>query len=102
MPKNPLPPKGPEYSRDREFTAILEEIPSDFRAFGEGLADVQEKVSHIPSVIDRIDRAEGKVTMLEMAVSVKNQDLSILKSDVAIIKSTCATKKDLEKIILTG
>ena len=44
MPKNKAPQPGPEFSKDREFSAILEELRGDFRTFGEGLTGIQEKV----------------------------------------------------------
>ena len=74
------PPIGPEHSRDREFTVILEDIRSQFRVFGEGLTDVQEKVADISERLERVE-----------------QDVTIIKSVITIIP-TLATKKDIEKL----
>ena len=72
-----IPPKGPNYSRDREFTVVLEDLRSQFSVFGEQLTNVVEDVS------------------------VLKQDVATLKFDVSVIKSilpTLATKRDLETL----
>src|SRR3989338_2923531 len=77
MVKKTPPPIGPEHSREREFTAILEDLRSQFRAFGESLTGVHEK-------LEKLETLES--------------DMSLFKSDMAMIKSiipTIATKKDL-------
>lgn len=57
------PSKGkPEFSQEREFKVILEDIQSQFRVFGEGLQDVR----------DRLGRLEVSVTRL-------NEDMSLIK-----------------------
>lgn len=102
MPKKPS--QGPEFSKDREFGVILEGIRSDFRAFGEQLEDVQEKVGQIPKICERLDNLESEVAVTKTAISTISKDLQTVtkdlqtvKTDVATIKSTFATKKDLEE-----
>ena len=81
MPKDKTPKPGSEFSRDREFGAILEEIRSDFRAFGEGLSELQEKVGGLS---ERMEEVEQKLDHVGL--------------EIKAIKSTMATKKDLEKL----
>jgi len=106
MSKKPSKPSGnPEYSPEHRYNVMLEEMSKKFDHFGEGLTDVQEKVSHIPSVIERLDTLDGRVSMLEIAFSSLRRDVSIVKSDVLLlkgdtstIKSTMATKTDIEEL----
>ena len=81
------PPMGPEHSRDREFTVILEEIRSEFRVFGEGLTEVQKQIG---SMSNRLEQ-------LEESVSLMKSILPAIASDIRNIQSTYATKKDLER-----
>ena len=72
MSKNPQPPIGPEYSREREFGAILEDLRSDFRSFGEGLSNLQEQVSAISGKVEQLDQ---KVPTNELLIC---KDLSVV------------------------
>ena len=79
------PPKkdnfGSDYSREREWGVLLEDLQGQFRVFGEGLQTVQ----------DRLERVEDKV-----------EKLDAIESDVSLIKlmlPTLATKKELQKAI---
>ncbi|PIQ87099.1 MAG: hypothetical protein COV74_02100 [Candidatus Omnitrophica bacterium CG11_big_fil_rev_8_21_14_0_20_45_26] len=66
---------------EREFKVILEDIHSQFRAFGEELISVNR----------RLDRMEGDIHELK-------SDVSLLKSDIIVVKmvlKTVATKDDL-------
>lgn len=87
--------KGPEFSGDREFKVILEDIRSQFRAFGEGMDTVQRK----------LDALEG----LPQAVKELQEDVGLLKIDVSQLKTqmafvidkvlpTVATKDDLFRL----
>ncbi|MBI2094808.1 MAG: hypothetical protein HYT89_01395 [Candidatus Omnitrophica bacterium] len=74
MPKDKTPKPGPEYSKEREWRAVLEELQGQFRVFGDGLSDLQDKVGQLQT------------------------DISTLKEDTSLIKTaipTLATKKDL-------
>lgn len=78
MAKSKTPSDFP--APEHRLNVILEELQSQFRTFGEGLTDVQEKVSKIEEII---------------------QDIPPMKEDLKLIKSilpTLATKKDLEKL----
>jgi hypothetical protein len=63
-----------DYSRNREFTAILQDLRSQFQVFGERLGTLCEDVD------------------------ILKEDVATLKFDVSVIKSiipTLATKKEL-------
>ncbi|MBI2095341.1 MAG: hypothetical protein HYT89_04155 [Candidatus Omnitrophica bacterium] len=63
--------------------AILEEIRSNFRTFGEGLSDVQEKTSDIS---DRLGHVEQKLDQGQLEIKA-----------IRSVLPTLATNKDLEK-----
>ena len=54
--------KGPEYSNDREFTVILEDLRNQFRVFGEKLGTIDLRLTRV------------------------EEDLTIVKTDVSVIK----------------
>jgi len=56
--------------KEREFTVILEELRSEFRAYGEGLSALREKV-------DGIFEMTGKNT----------EDISTIRIDIRVIKN---------------
>ncbi len=51
------PPIGPAFSKDREFAAILGELRSEFRVFGETLTDIREKVTDILECLEKVRKA---------------------------------------------
>lgn len=65
---------GPEYSREREFKVVLEDLRSEFRVFGEGLEDIRIRVEHIE-------------VQLKEDVGQLKEDVGQLKEDVSVIKS---------------
>ena len=73
------PRKGPDYSREREWGVILEDLQAQFRTFGEGLASVREELGGF---------------RLEVRKRFEH-----LEMDIAFIKVNYATKKDLEKAL---
>ncbi len=75
------PKKGPDYSREREWGVILEDLQSQFRVFGEGLQLVQDRLDRVEKKLEKLDRIES--------------DVSIIK----LIIPTLATKKELEEAI---
>ena len=89
MAKAPKP--GPEYSREREWAVVLEQLRSDFHVFGEGLQSLNEKVDRIEV---KVDRLETKVDRLEMRVT----RLEIRVAGIESILPTLATKKDIERL----
>ena len=86
---------NPDYSRDREFTVVLEDLRSQFRVFGEGLGHLN----------GRVDQLVEDVTQLKEDVRLLKEDMSLLKEDVSLLKTemhfvrtalpTLATKDDL-------
>ena len=75
---------GPEFSREREFKVILEDLQSQFRTFGEGLQIVREGLE---------DVREGLEDVREGLDDVRSR-LGRLESDVTWIKSEMFTKSD--------
>lgn len=77
--------KGPEYSGDREFKVILEDIQSQFRAFGEGM-----------------DTVQCKLDALQVDMSQLKTDVSQLKTQMSFVTDkvlpTVATKDDLFRL----
>ena len=56
MPKLPQQsPEGPEYSREREFKVILEDLHSRFKVFGEGQEDLGRRVGRVEQKLDGIE-----------------------------------------------
>ena len=78
------PSQNPEYSREREFKVILENLEGEFKAFGEGQEDIRRGLNRIE---DRVQRLEGKVDHLEVEMS------SIRK-----VLPTLTTKDDLKHL----
>ena len=72
--------KNPGPAPEHRLNIILEELQSQFRTFGDGLTDVQEKVE---SILKRLDPIE--------------EDLRLIKSVISVIP-TLATKKDLQEL----
>lgn len=64
---NRPPKRGPEFSREREWGVILEDLQSQFRTFGEGLQDVRNRLE---GVEERLGRVEIKVNVIESKVNV--------------------------------
>ena len=99
----PKPGKDrPEFSREREYKVVLEELQSQFRTFGEGLEDVRGHVERIE--VDVLQIKED-VVILKVDVGVLKVDVGQLKEDVGLLKTqisfvrkalpTVATKDDL-------
>ena len=116
---------GNEFSQEREFKVILEDIYTQFRVFGEGMQDVQKKLGKIDGRLDRIeirldhveirltavetrltgvetrlDRVEIRLTGVENRLTGVETRLGCVEKDVAfIIKMalpTVATKDDIK------
>ena len=74
------PPIGPEYSDARQFSAILEDLRSEFRSFGEGLDNLQEKVSGISEKVEQLDQIKEDVTLIKMAVESLSRRVTTVES----------------------
>ncbi len=62
-----IPKPGEEYSRDREWAVILEDLRSQFRVFGEGLENVQKKLEKLDDLDNRLAQVEENVAMIKSA-----------------------------------
>ena len=74
MPKSK---KGsePEFSREREFTVVLEDLRSQFRVFGEEQSAIKEDLHTVKEKVGQLV-----------------EDMFVVKTKL----DQCATKKDLE------
>lgn len=69
---------------DHEFAVILEDIRSQFRVFGEGLAGIREKMD------ERFIQLEKRLLYLE-------EGIARIQSDVYFIKNNIKVKVDIEE-----
>ena len=67
---------NPDYSREREFKVILENLQSQFRTFGEGLEGVQEGLAGV-----REDLTDVRKDLTDVRERAQN-----IEQDVAAIK----------------
>ena len=98
-----------DFSQDREFKVILEDIHSQFRVFGEGLQTVNtrlDRVDHhvssgLQAVNTRLDRVEHHVSSGLQAVNTRldrlEQHVGSMDSFLKKVLPTIATKDDLKK-----
>ena len=68
---------NPEFSREREFKVILEDLHKEFHVFGESLEDVRERLGRVEIRLERVE-----------------SDVSVIK----LVVPTLATKRDLESL----
>ncbi len=75
--------QGAEFSRDREFKVILEDLQSQFRLFGEGFQNFSERLERV-----EIDVAEIKldVTRIKSAFSRFFSQLSGHETRITILE----------------
>ena len=68
------PQKGPEFSREREWKVILEELHSQFKVFGEGLAGLREDLTEFRlEVRNRFQQIENRLQQIEIELlSIKS------------------------------
>ena len=89
MPKPPR--QSPEYSREREFKVILEDLHGQFKVFGEGQKDLCQRVERIEQKLDgveqKVDTIEMKVNVIEMKVNVIEIKVNAIEMDVSQMKS---------------
>jgi hypothetical protein len=76
--KNPDPSQFP--APEHRLNVILEEMKSEFRAVHEGLADIQEKVSQIPEIRERLERVEADVSTIKAAPPTFAKRLTALET----------------------
>jgi hypothetical protein len=85
-PEIKMQKKGNEFSKDREFGVILEGLRSDFRAFGDGLKFLDEKLAKLDNRADGIAanqaRTLERVTTLEILARRIQTDVAEIKEAV--------------------
>lgn len=81
MAKESKPYRG---TRRDPYTIVLEEVRSNFRAFGEGLQFLNMK----------FDKMDGRMGSLELKVDSIVDDIQNMKTDLRIIKNTILDHND--------
>ena len=80
-----------EFSRDKEFSVILERLETNFKVFGEGQMSLKREVD---GVKETLGRTLEKVTGLELRIiSLKNTTDKIL-ADTTEIKKAVANHEN--------
>ena len=79
-----------EFSRDREFSVILERIHSDFRIFGE---DMQSVKADIKMLKETAGRQEESMFMMRADINVMKRDIVIMKADIVTMKADISVLK---------
>ena len=89
--------KNPEYSGDRKFTVILEDLRSQFEVFGEGLQDVREHVGRVEKTVEEMKAVMVTKDELRFVVSqlATKDELRQLSSQMATNQT--ATKESLDR-----
>lgn len=80
MSQNPKPYKG---NKRDQYTIVLEQIHSDFRVFGEGLQQLNQKFDGLES---RFDGLEHKVDNLSSKFVILDRKVDAIALDVVEIK----------------
>ncbi len=83
---------GDDFSREREFKVILEDIYSQFRVFGEGMGDLRNKFENLET---RFDKLETRFDKLETRFDGLETKVDGLDRFIKMIMPTIATKDDL-------
>ena len=76
--KNPDPSQLPV--PEHRLNVLLEELNSKFDVFGEGLADVQEKVSEIPKMREDIQEIKADISTIKTVIPTLAKRLTALEA----------------------
>ncbi|MBI4357827.1 MAG: hypothetical protein HY584_00885 [Candidatus Omnitrophica bacterium] len=81
---------NPEFSREREFKVILEDIQSQFRTFGEGLTDLRERMEHVEEIVPRVENIERDVAAIKFVIPTlaTKKDLQAFEKRLTALEST--------------
>ena len=99
----------PEYSREREFKVLMEEIQSQFRTFGEGLETAQGKLDALEGLPQAVEQLQRDVIYLQKDMMQVQKDLGQVQKDLGQVMTqlsfvidkalpTVATKDDLRQL----
>ena len=104
--------KDREFSREREFTVVLEGLRSEFKTFGEGLNSVKNKLDATNGKVaqiledatmfrlsmyamkDDITKMNGKLAVMEDDIRVIKTDVDFIKVDIDLMKKDLSEVKD--------
>ena len=93
--------RGPQYSREREWGVILEDLQRQFRVFGDGLAGLHERLGGFElEVYKRFERLENEIASIKINYATK-KDLErfVTKEDLKKALEPLATKEELRKAV---
>src|SRR6266498_3656140 len=66
-----------------EVMVLIEELHAQFRAFGEGLMGLNDKVSKLTEQVQGITEMVAKNTV---DITIMKEDITIMKKDIVIMK----------------
>ncbi len=86
------PKRGSEYSREREWSVILEDLQNQFRVFGEGMAGLHERLGGFElEAYKRFERLETEIASIKINYATKK--------DLKEALEPLATKEELKRAI---
>jgi uncharacterized coiled-coil protein SlyX len=108
--KTPINDLTPE-ERGNYNSAILEDLRSNFKVFGEALTSFGKKLEQVAArgeatfeevgrMSVRLTAVENRLTSIESRLDVLECDVKLIKDDVAEIKKILTTKADIKHIML--
>lgn len=88
----------PHQSSERaQFTVVLEDIRSQFKVFGEGLAGLREHTDHrFDRIEERLLRIEERLARVEERLLKLEADMEIMKSELAVIRHNQITRSEFQ------
>ena len=95
----PKPTKdNPEFSREREFKVILEDIQSQFRTFGEGLDRLDQRVERLEEIVPRVEHIERDVAAIKFVIPTLATKKELKEAIEQAVKPL-ATKQELKEAV---
>jgi len=100
MMKNSSFDNSPEFSRDREFTVVLEDLRTDFRVFGEGLSLLAQRVDGIDNKIEdvRTNQAHTLMRITRIELRMDSMDTRVGSLEIKVDKRFDAVETRLDRL----
>ena len=84
-------------SKRDQYTVVLEDLRSQFKAFGESLAGLRENTDHRLSRIDeRLARLELELNHLRLEVAEVRSEVELIKTEMAVIRHSLITREEFK------